>query len=399
MKAKVMRANRFRNVLEYALQPQKRPEIIGGTTSAETARELSLEFSAVRRLRPTVPRPVWHCSLSLPPGEKLDRRKWKTVAQDFMAKMAFPTDTLWVAVRHGDRAHDHIHIVASRISLTGRVWYGRWEARQAIQTTQTLERVHGLTITPGLNKDPNRHRKSLSQREIERSLRTGKEPARLALQDLIDQVIDRPMTVLAFIERLEAAGVGVRPNVDETGALTGLSFQYEGIAIKASNLGKGYTWAALQRKGVIDDEDGDGAALNEIARRLEENHYPQRGGDPGSDDAVRRGDHSGARSAFPPESGDLRPDRRGTTATPAHIQGSRGGIAEDPKPGRRPSMEEHRHGHRSRLAVGRCLGDVPSCPISKGAENPVGPGRRNPPVNRPAQRAPRSRVRDSGRER
>ncbi|WP_373870448.1 relaxase/mobilization nuclease domain-containing protein, partial [Aeromonas caviae] len=47
-------------------------------------RELSREFSAVRQLRPDIGKPVWHCSLSLPPGEQcqtglpMSGRNWRT---------------------------------------------------------------------------------------------------------------------------------------------------------------------------------------------------------------------------------------------------------------------------------------------------------------------------------
>ncbi|WP_373871740.1 relaxase/mobilization nuclease domain-containing protein [Aeromonas caviae] len=36
-----------------------------------------------------------------------------------------------MAVRHQDTDKDHIHIVASRVGLDGKVWLGQWEARRA----------------------------------------------------------------------------------------------------------------------------------------------------------------------------------------------------------------------------------------------------------------------------
>ncbi|WP_111987089.1 relaxase/mobilization nuclease domain-containing protein [Escherichia coli] len=48
------------------------------------------------------------------------------------------TNTPWVAVRHQDTDKDHIHIVASRVGLDGKVWLGQWEARRAIEATQSL---------------------------------------------------------------------------------------------------------------------------------------------------------------------------------------------------------------------------------------------------------------------
>ncbi|WP_223920913.1 hypothetical protein, partial [Aeromonas caviae] len=40
----------------------------------------------------------------------------------------------------------HIHIVASRVGLDGKVWLGQWEARRAIEATQELEHTHGVLV-------------------------------------------------------------------------------------------------------------------------------------------------------------------------------------------------------------------------------------------------------------
>ncbi|WP_223930806.1 relaxase/mobilization nuclease domain-containing protein, partial [Aeromonas caviae] len=46
-------------------------------------------FSALRRSPGgrDIGKPVWHCSLSLPPGERLSAEKWEAVAADFMQHM------------------------------------------------------------------------------------------------------------------------------------------------------------------------------------------------------------------------------------------------------------------------------------------------------------------------
>ena len=130
MKAKISRGGGFRGALNYVLDVgkdatgDKLAEIVGGTMIARDAAGMSREFSAVRQLRPDIKRPVWHCSLSLPPGDKLDPAKWQEVAGDFMQEMGFPADTQYTVVRHSDTDKDHVHIVASRISLSGNVWHG-----------------------------------------------------------------------------------------------------------------------------------------------------------------------------------------------------------------------------------------------------------------------------------
>lgn len=267
MKAKVSRGGGFRGALNYVFDVGKKgtntknAERVGGNMAGQDPRELSREFSAVRQLRPDISKPVWHCSLSLPPFERLIVEKWEAVATDFMQRMGFDeSNTPWVAVRHQDTDKDHIHIVASRVGLDGKVWLGQWEARRAIDATQELEHTYGLTLTPGLG-DARAERRKLTDKEINMALRTGYEPPRQRLQRLLDEAVQDNPTAPELAERLQAAGVGVRANLASTGRMNGFSFEVAGVSFKGSDLGKGYTWGGLQKAGVTYDEARDRAGL------------------------------------------------------------------------------------------------------------------------------------------
>ena len=135
MKAKVERGGGFRGALDYALGKGggNACEIIGGTMTGQTARDLSTEFGLSRAARPGVAKPVWHTSLSLPPGDHLDSDKWAEVADDFMQGMGLAAHQ-YVVIRHHDTDLDHIHIVASRIALDGDLYHGAFDAKRAIQS-------------------------------------------------------------------------------------------------------------------------------------------------------------------------------------------------------------------------------------------------------------------------
>ena len=275
MKAKVARGGGFRGLLDYVLNEDKTPDLVAGTLAGDNPRDLAREFGAVRRLRPDISRPVWHCSLALPSGERLDADKWDAVAVDFMGKMGFPADTTpWVAVRHNDTDHEHAHVVASRIGTNGSVWLGQWEARKAIEATQALERSHGLTITPGLG-DARAERRTLSGKEINRAVRCGQEPPRQRLQGLLAEAVQGKPGALEFAERLVAAGVTVRANIATTGKINGFSFAVDGVAFKASNLGKKYSWQGLQRAGVKYVETNDRAGLERLRAAADRRERPE----------------------------------------------------------------------------------------------------------------------------
>lgn len=297
MKAKVGRGNGFRGVLDYALGKNKGAEIVGGTISSGTPRQLAQEFGLVRRLRPDAKNPVWHCSLSLPKGDHLTSEKWDAIASDFIQEMGFSELTPWVAIRHSDTDYDHIHIVASRIDLGGELWHGKWEARTAIEATQKLEEIHGLTLTPGLNGvDENwqktsrvRGRKTLKKGEVEMGLRTGEQPPKLKLQNIIDEALNAgDLTAVQLAETLSIAGVQVRANLASTGTFNGFSYELDGIAFKGSALGKNYSWGGLQKRGVTYEQATDREQLTKFA---------QPRADKSSESAFREGRESGSDSS------------------------------------------------------------------------------------------------------
>lgn len=287
MKAKVGRGDGFRGVLDYALGKNKGAEIVGGTISSGTPRQLAAEFGLVRKLRPDSKNPVWHCSLSLPKGDQLNSEKWDAIASDFMKEMGFSASTPWVAVRHSDTDHDHVHIVASRISLDGGLWHGKWEARTAIEATQKLERSHGLRLTAGLEASTGR--KQLKKGEIEMSLRKGEQPPKLKLQNAIDEALSSgELTAVQLAETLSIAGIEVRANLASTGRLNGFSYEVDGVAFKGSSLGKNYSWGGLQKRGVTYEQATDREQLTKFA---------QPRADKSSESAFREGRESGSDSS------------------------------------------------------------------------------------------------------
>ncbi len=307
MKAKVNRGNGFRGLLDYALGESKNHEIVGGNMAGQTARELAAEFKVSRQLRPEAKNPVVQFSLALPPGEDVTAEKWQAITDDFVSMMKLDGHQ-FVAIKHNDTEHRHVHLIASRVSLDGSLWHGQWEAFRAIEATQKLEIKHGLTITPGLDSvDAEQHKAKLKKPELERALRIGEAPVRQLLQNIIDAAAEGSPSVTAFAERLDAAGVTLIPNVASTGKLNGFSFALDGIHFKGSDLGKSYAWRGLQQRGITYDQDTE---CGELIRRKERASLAQSpdgaghsGSDQGSrpepDDAERREPGDGTRPAEP----------------------------------------------------------------------------------------------------
>ncbi|SJZ72461.1 relaxase/mobilization nuclease domain-containing protein [Pantoea eucalypti] len=255
---KIKRGKSFAGVVLYALKPgmhhKSDPVLIGGNMLGASATELIAEFSVSASLRPDVAKPVWHNSLRLPKGDYLSDSQWAKIADDYMNRMGFSETHLRCYVIHDDDAGQHIHIIASRVDLIngGKLYLGRNENLISTRIIQELEIAHELTNTkgpsPSHSSSPTRMRKKLSRNEEQKEKREGQPTPKTFLQNTIDELLVTANDIPRFIEALREHDITPLPNISSTGRMNGFSFEYSGIAFKASQLGKGYSWATLQEK-------------------------------------------------------------------------------------------------------------------------------------------------------
>ncbi|MGV5771821.1 relaxase/mobilization nuclease domain-containing protein [Escherichia coli] len=248
---KIKRGKQFTGIVVYALEPASHhktdPRVIGGNMAGNNIVDLIREFGQTKILRPDIKKPVWHNSLRLPHGEKLSEAQWATVADDYMSRMGFTDTHLRCYVLHNDKAGQHIHIIASRIDITdGKLYLGKNENLTSTRIISELERIHGLTETATTSNRRSQSIKKLSRNEKMLSERTATPCPKVALQTCIDNVLANHPDLLCFIQQLEQEGVTCQLNIASTGKMSGFLFQFQGIAFKASQLGKKYAWSHLQ---------------------------------------------------------------------------------------------------------------------------------------------------------
>lgn len=251
---KIKRGKSFAGVVQYALKlgahHKSDPVVIGGNMLGDSALELVAEFDSTKHLRQDVAKPVWHNSLRLPDGEALSNDQWVNIADGYMKMMGFSDTHLRCYVLHDDEGQ-HIHIIASRIDMAGgKLYLGRNENLISTRIISELEIAHNLTITKTASAITPRQpkRKRISRNEQMLSARTGVPSPKEALQQILDKSLADTPDLLTFIKRLEEAEVGWTANIASTGKMNGFSFSYRDIAFKASQLGKGYSWANLQKQ-------------------------------------------------------------------------------------------------------------------------------------------------------
>lgn len=228
----------------------KRPDIIGGTVSSRNVKQVIDELMIPCSIRPTVKKPISVFSLSLHPDDgRIARAKWQDIVKDFMHGMGFPDDIVYIAMRHHDKPHEHVHIIANRISLSGKLYYGRNEVKKAIRITRELEKRYHLKEVKSTGKEKSDN--FMTQGEYAGMRYRGKIPARVQIRQAIQGILKASNGVInikEFEHKLRDKGVSFIPSTTESGRIFGCSFEYDGVHIKGSDLGKSYSWNNLVKQ-------------------------------------------------------------------------------------------------------------------------------------------------------
>lgn len=140
----------FRGLFEY-LQHGPRGEklnrghVLATNLAGTSPREWSRELAAFRQLRPSLGKAVFHASLSLAPEDRqLSDAEFAELASRFLAGMGFE-DSPFLIVRHHDTpSHQHVHLVASRITTNGKVVSDSGDYQKAEKLMRRLEAEFGL---------------------------------------------------------------------------------------------------------------------------------------------------------------------------------------------------------------------------------------------------------------
>lgn len=273
---KIKRGTSFSGVLSYALDrdDKKQPGwVVGGNIEGHSTSDIVQQFQTTADMRPDIEKPVWHQSLRLPKGEHLSDEKWTEVADDYMKRMGFKQQNPRIYIQHNDKAGEHIHIIASRVSMLGELYYGQNENLKSTRIIQDLEIKHGLTQTKSVDIDQDGKtimpdKTKIKKNEREMAIREQELPPRRNIQIEIDKTIARishnqQFTASALAEKLEENGVKVNPNISKTGTFNGFSFAMDDQFFKGSQLGKTYTKKGLSERGMTYDIKNDADILRE----------------------------------------------------------------------------------------------------------------------------------------
>lgn len=252
--------------------------------------EFNQQFLTIKYTNKAVKRQCAHLIISIThrPNyhEHLSNSQYSYVAREYLKDMGYlpkeeslvAATSQFVAVRHHDRNHEHLHIIASRIRLDGSLVNDSYDYFNSQVSTRRIAAELGLEVTPTTNEavaskleqeygitaltSPNRS-KSIRAVNSKHKTPTSKEIIRQAIGEAIK---DSP-TVSTFIQRLEENNIGVLPKMQGE-ELLGFTYIHNDVKIAGYQVYKPYSWNKLRSEyGITYDQDKDKEVIQQAKAR------------------------------------------------------------------------------------------------------------------------------------
>lgn len=232
----------FRGAAAYALE-KAGARVIDTNMLGRNARELSAEIAHNFQLRPRLKRRVDARSISVSKGIAIDDRTFARIARRYRELMGYG-DAPFLAVRHTDTDHPHIHLVFSRIRPDGSVVSDSNDYKRSEAALRAIEREFNLHLPEQSEADrASRRRRArktdASERARLRAERRGTPPP--SPVDLLERVksalSDPAVTGWTRLQaELQARGVETRISTRTDGSVSGWALRATGTSewLKAS---------------------------------------------------------------------------------------------------------------------------------------------------------------------
>ncbi len=231
MIAKCKAISHGKEMLNYAMRKSKMESIVASNMiMGRTADEVFEEMEAVNSYGSRCKNKYLRFEIGIAPqDEKLLSPEHLThIAKEFAKKMGLE-NTQWVACTHKDTDNLHIHLVANRIGIDGKVYQTDFVSNRSAHAAEEVSREMGLTIAKEVKAEKEYVNRNSSDHRIETKRR---------LQKIAYSSLHKAKSPKELITELRKCGVEVEPVKNKQGKTYGVRFRYDGETFKASEIGR-----------------------------------------------------------------------------------------------------------------------------------------------------------------
>ncbi|MHA4808478.1 relaxase/mobilization nuclease domain-containing protein [Flavitalea flava] len=246
MNSKIFKTSKtFGQTCVYVCQDLERAEILAleGVRDSNL-RDMEIDFETqCQWVRLKKENPVFHGVLSFPHGEDPGNELIVELSGKYLQKIG-TSPTQYVVVRHNDKAHVHVHIVANRIDNTGQVTAKGLIIERGIKAAKQLTREYNLMPDNGKNLE-----------RINFEALPDNEAMRYRVYLAVHEELQGCQNLDELERRLIERGITIRYKNDPlTGEHQGISFKLKKYCFKGSRVDKAFSLAGLEKTLALQQE-------------------------------------------------------------------------------------------------------------------------------------------------
>lgn len=219
------------NAINYALREDKLDMIVGrNMIDSDAPIDILREFEMVNQHNYRCKNKYIRYEIGIAPQDinKLKPIDMSRIARTFANRMGLRNHQ-WIACTHKDTGKPHIHLIANRIGVDGKVFDTTFMSNRSARITEEMSREMGLTIANNIRKEKQHQKEHVN-------------PERQHAKDKLQQIayfeLRSHKTLEGFLYALERKGVGIESVKNKQGNTYGIRFGYEGHTFKASEIGR-----------------------------------------------------------------------------------------------------------------------------------------------------------------
>lgn len=259
----IYRKSDYLKTLKYVLNKED-AKVIDSNLAGNIASEFNKQFLATKDIKPELKNPCAHLILSIANNknkrESLNDAQWISVARRYLQELKYLPEeqqggvpSQYVAVRHHDREHEHLHIIASQIRFDGTKVSDSFDYFKAQTATRLIAHEMGLEVTPtsskavsnklkteyGIDADVSDNR-SKNIRQINRK---GNEPsAKDIIKNTVFDAIAKSDNVTEFLKNIESKKVYAIARLGKNQEILGFAYTHKGVTMAANQVNRKLSW-------------------------------------------------------------------------------------------------------------------------------------------------------------
>lgn len=236
MIAKNIKGKSFKGCVRYVLNDSHELLEAEGVF-ADSAKSIIRSFAMQRSGRKGIKQPVGHIPISFSPEDshRLTYNFMLQLVREYMEEMGI-RNTQYIIVRHHNTENEHLHIVYNRIDNNLKLISVNNDYKRNIKVCKKLKDKHGLTYGQGKEK-------------VKREKLDNPDKVKYYIHDAIKEVLPSCKNPADLRFSLQKFGIEIDYKYKRTtNEIEGVSFRYENIAFKGSQIDRKFSFGNLKNE-------------------------------------------------------------------------------------------------------------------------------------------------------